>query len=219
VNGFVHNNPVVRSLPVDKFETPNYISTTGLDFSEDTTGANTVRARVGDLFYRQGNDSDRTGGISINDGRDWAAFGQLDNKSITNSATAGWETFDVGAYLAHQKAAGATSVTLVVRASTWMSPNTQLTFSSREGINPPEVLVNGNTTITPTADAMVNGGATATSWVEGDGGTDGLPTGGITWSNMPALHPAAWRDGRTRRTLRPTQRKSCGQRKMARTAA
>lgn len=121
---------------------------TGLDYCE-TNANHWARATVAS------NQSSGTGGVSIDGGVNWAAFGQLDAKPVTNSATAGWETFDVGPYLKKQQAAGITSVTLVVRASHWLTNNAYLRFSSKEGANPPQVVLNGVTTLTPTADAMV----------------------------------------------------------------
>ncbi|MEI8196109.1 MAG: hypothetical protein WCI73_09390, partial [Phycisphaerae bacterium] len=164
VNGFVHNDPAIRPVWNDKFETPAYISTTGLDFSESTSGSSTVWARVGDVVYYQYNYLDCTGGISLNDGQSWSQFGQLDSQNVTNSTTGGWVTFDVGPYLRQLKASGVNTVTLVVRASTSNGPNFTLNFSSREGSNAPQVLVNGVTTLTATADTYVNGGATTTNY-------------------------------------------------------
>jgi len=246
VNGFVHYNPDVRPTPTEKFETPLYLSTTGLDFSEGNTN---VWARVGDRFYQPGGDNDRVGGFSINDGLTWGSFGQLDNHTVANSATGGWETWDVGPYLAAMKAAGINTVTLVVAGSNYNQGQSFLRFSSREGANAPQVLINGATTLTAVADASVNKGATTTNygnstelwaqnyydqptatkkafiqfdlssvssitsatlrlyrnanatdtstystyiqatptngWIEGNGGTDNLPAGEITWGNMP----------------------------------
>jgi hypothetical protein len=245
-NGFAHDDPEVR--PTVRFDNPRYISSTGLDFSEADGGA--VWARAGDIFYYTGTDADRTGGTSINGGRNWASFGQLDARSLTNSPTGAWETFDVGHYLRQRKASGVNVVTLVVRSSAWQTNQRFLHFSSKEGSNPPQLLIDGATTLTPTADAMVYMGAPTTNygnstelqaqnyydqagylrwsylkfdlssassvtsavlrlyrlgisdttgatyatvihatpttnWVEGDGDTNNVPAGELTWNNKP----------------------------------
>lgn len=130
---------------------------TSLDFSEADTNV-WARATVA------ANQSSGSGAVSINGGVNWATFGQLDAKTVTNGATAGWETFDIGPYLKKQQAAGIMSVTLVVRASHWLTNNAFLHFSSKEGANPPQVVLNGVTTLTPTADALVLNGAVTTNY-------------------------------------------------------
>ncbi|MEO5712828.1 MAG: hypothetical protein ABIT37_05010 [Luteolibacter sp.] len=129
---------------------------TSLDFSEGNAD-HWVRATVA------ANQSSGTGAVSTNGGINWVTFGQLDAKNVSNSETAGWETFDVGPYLKKQQAAGVTSVTLAVRASHWLSQG-YLRFSSKEGAYPPQLLLNGGTTLTPTADAWVYSGATTTNY-------------------------------------------------------
>lgn len=159
-NGFAHDNPEER--PATKFDNPRYISSTGLDFSEGSNSK--IWARVGDIFYYTGTDSDRTGGTSRDGGRNWASFGQVDARSLTNSLTGAWEIFDVGDYLRQRKAAGVNAVTLVVRSSSWQTNQRYLHFSSKEGANPPEILIDGSTTLTPTADAMVYKGAPTSNY-------------------------------------------------------
>ena len=156
VNGFVHNQPETR--PSSRYDYPISISTTGIDFSEGTGGR--VWARVGDLFYYRQTDDDRTGGTSINGGKSWSNFGQLDSKSITNSLQGGWETLDVSDYLRQQKALGMDFVTLVLRSSAWQTNQKSLHFSSKEGSYPPTLLINGNNTLTNVADATVYAGST-----------------------------------------------------------
>ncbi|MEY3894786.1 MAG: hypothetical protein RLZZ214_305 [Verrucomicrobiota bacterium] len=132
---------------------------TSLDFSEGNPD-HWVRATVAANQYSG------TGAVSLNGGVTWVTFGQLDAKNISNSPTAGWETFDVGPYLKKQQAAGVTSVTLAVRASHWLSQG-YLRFSSKEGANPPQLVLNGGTTLTPTADAMVAAYGAATNYGAG----------------------------------------------------
>lgn len=228
---------------------------TSLDFSE---GNPNVWARA----WVNPTQSAGAGAVSTDGGVNWIAFGQVDYKVITNAPTDGWETFDIGPYLQQQQAAGKTAVTLVLRSSSSQVNNYLLAFSSKEGANPPQMVLNGTVALTPTADAVVlNGGATTnygnnvrlyaqnyfdqtgyvrtsyikfdltgqpaitsatlrlyrlatadtyafptaiygtptTSWIEGDGGTDNLPAGEITWNNKPtdiyAPPGALWKGG------------------------
>ncbi len=256
-NGYVHD--LLDARPGARFNAPAYLSTTALDFSECSGGS--VWGRVGDLYYWLGTDADRMGGTSLDGGRTWASFGQLDARPVTNSPSAGWEAFDVGHYVRRRKAGGASAVTLVLRAGAWQQNQHMLRFSSKEGVAPPQLVVNGVTTLTPTADATVCKGATnanygasvelqaqnyyeqanytrwsylrfefggvgvvtsaflrvhrlangsdttaysaavhassVVDWVEGNGGSDGVPAGELTWANRPALHaPPAGQGGR-----------------------
>lgn len=147
VGGFRYLNTAVRPTGAGG-NSMGGANITSLDFSESNPNI-WARATVA------ANQSSGTGAISLDGGVNWATFGQLDAKTVGNSATAGWETFDVGPYLKKQQAAGITSVTLVVRASHWLTNNAYLRFSSKEGSNPPQVVLNGTTTLTPSADAMV----------------------------------------------------------------
>lgn len=163
-NGFVHNDPSVRPLLADKFDNHPYLSTTSLDFCVATSGSNTVWARVGDILSPAVDGIlNKPGSVSLDDGKNWAVFGMLTSKAVTNGPTPGWETFDVGTFLKKQKAAGATAVTLCVTASHWAS-NSYLKFSSKEGDNPPQLLVNGTATLIPTADAYVLQGGSNTNY-------------------------------------------------------
>lgn len=229
---------------------------TSLDFSEADTNV-WSRATV------VANHSSGSGGVSIDGGVNWTTFGQLDAKTVANSPTAGWETFDIGPYLKKQQAAGVSSVTLVVRASHWLTQNSYLRFSSKEGANPPQLVLNGGSPLPPTDDAVVHGGTATTNygngtelhaqsyydqanyvrwsylkfdltgqapitsatlrlyrlasatdttayptviystpttaWVEGDGGTDGVPATEITWNSKPvnfySTPGALWKGG------------------------
>ncbi|MDQ8209247.1 hypothetical protein QEH52_17100 [Coraliomargarita sp. SDUM461003] len=146
VGGYLYHDTTSRPIGAagSKFTNDNV---TGLDFSE---GAPDVWVRA-----TAKNPYSGTGAVSLNGGVNWITFGQLDAKGVTNSATAGWESFDIGPYLKEKQDEGATSVTLVVRANTWSSSNSFLHFSSKEGSHPPELVLNGANTLTPTADALV----------------------------------------------------------------
>jgi hypothetical protein len=63
----------------------------------------------------------------------------------TTGTTNAWYTWDISSYIQAQKAAGATSVTLVLRGSA--SSNLYFAFSSKEGSNAPQLVV------TPAANA------------------------------------------------------------------
>jgi hypothetical protein len=97
----------------------------------------------------------------------------LGSKTIAGTATQLY-TFDVGAYVAQQRAAGATAVTFVVKANT--TADALATFNSDEAAGSrPELLVTYNgsnpsvpTTLRSTADAFVR-----------DGGSGGLNFGSI----------------------------------------
>ena len=160
VNGFMHADPAVRPPTVNHFDSPSYLSTTSVDFSEGTSGASTVWARVGQRFYG----SEQNGGFSLDDGINWGEFGELERKTILNATTAGWESFDVGPYLKAQKAAGLNTVTLVVRSSAWQTNQSFLKFSSKQGANAPRIMVNGSTPLTVTADATVNAASPGTNY-------------------------------------------------------
>lgn len=214
---------------------------TSLDFCENNPN-----------FWARGwVESDGSGGggaFSINGGSAWTGFGQLHSRKVTNSSTAGWETFDIGPYLKQQKAANINIVTLVVKSSSSETNQACLEFSSKEGAYAPHVLVDGTATLVTTADAFVSKSGTSsnygqytkllaqnyydqanytrviflkfdlssvssitsgtlrlyrltstdthsystsvystptTSWIEGDGGSDNLPAGELTWNNMP----------------------------------
>lgn len=105
-----------------------------------------------------------SGAVSLDGGVNWMVFGQAASKTVTNSATAGVETWDVGTYIASQKAKGVNAITLALCALRNESTNV-LYFHSREAAssaNWPRLLVNGTTTLTATADSHV-AAATATA--------------------------------------------------------
>ncbi len=219
---------------------------TGLDFSESNPS---VWARG----WVNSSGSTGSGAVSSDGGASWLRFGQIAKKNVTNSTTAGTEAWDVSVYLAKQKAKGVNTVTFVVASdNTADYSQNRVNFDSREATDTtarPKLVINGSTTLTATADTMVNGGSTTTNygnattlsvgyyfgnavnsrwcyfkfdlssvsaissasfqlhrqvatnttvfpvgvyaclnttWIEGDGGTDNLPAGEMTWTNKPA---------------------------------
>ena len=85
-----------------------------MDFSESN---NSIWART----WLNGNQSSGSGMVSIDAGADWTVFGEMAQHPVSSGAAA-WETWDVGAYLAQQKAKGNNTVTLVVCAGNSISP-------------------------------------------------------------------------------------------------
>ena len=138
------------------FGNPDEGNVTSLDFSEAN---HNVWARA----WVASNKGSGTGAVSSDGGLNWATFGQVDAKVVTNAATGGWETFDITPYLKARKAANQPAVTLVLRASTNVATNTRLSFSSKDGTNPPEVVVNG-VTYALDADARVWDGGSAINY-------------------------------------------------------
>ncbi|MET0261865.1 MAG: DNRLRE domain-containing protein [Rariglobus sp.] len=130
-----------------KFTDPVDGNTTSLDFSEGNHST-WVRSWVAASGYGG------TGAYSVDGGVTWATFGQVAGTVIPASATNTWVEWDVAPYL-KQRLGG--SVTLVVRnLSSAVGP---LTFSSKEGANAPQLVVNGTTTLGATADTHVQDGA------------------------------------------------------------
>lgn len=156
VGGARYTDVTVRPTGTGGSRTTDSGNITSLDFCESNPSV-CARAWV---------ESDGVGGngaFSVDGGINWANFGNVDAKWITNGPVAGWETFDVGPYLRKLKASGTNAVTLVVKASTWQSSSYYLHFSSKEGANAPQLLVNGGTTFYPTADCTVFKGTPTTN--------------------------------------------------------
>lgn len=193
-----------------------------------------------------------SGAVSRDGGQNWLLFGELAEKTVTNSPTAGVESWDVRAFVSRQAADGVGKVSLML-----CCPRTNtgsiLTFDSREAAAPsvrPRLVINGSIVRYAEADASVSTTATTTNygsdatltiskrnnpnvekrwsylrfdisgigvigsavlelnrqsatnttafrvgvyastnltWVEGNGGTDALPAGEITWNTRPAV--------------------------------
>jgi len=102
-----------------------------------------------------------TGGVSNDGGVTWLRFGQLAASTVVNAPTDGWESWDVGIYLATQKAKGNNLVTLMVASSnTAEFSNSALSFHSREATDAnvhPRLVINGKTNVSPVADTTVQG--------------------------------------------------------------
>lgn len=138
----------------DALTRPGGGSTPSLDFSESNPD---IWARTWlNPFATAG-----SGAVSSDGGATWMPFGGIDHHVVTNSPTAGTETWDLSAYVANQKAKGATAVTVVLMcadASLNYPP-----FDSKEGAIPPVLLIDGTTPLGPVADSYVYGGAPTTN--------------------------------------------------------
>lgn len=158
VDGFAHDDVTMR--PDVRFNVPkldfNGGSTTYTDFCEATSGDNMVLARTFDNFA---NPIAGTGAVSLDDGESWIRFGQIARRVVyNNSSAAGWEEWDVSAYLKQQKALGSISVTLAVACDEDLDVSSYdtVTFSSSEaGSNLPQLVVNGGSPLAPTDDASL----------------------------------------------------------------
>lgn len=144
--------------------TPGSGNTYGLDFCESNPD---VWARA----WSQSNTetSAGSGGVSTDGGLTWLPFGCIARKTITNSATAGTETFDVGVFLANQKAIGNNTVTFVLHTSA--SSTTILPFESKESATAslrPKLVIDGVTDIPVLADSYVEGANTTTNFGNAD---------------------------------------------------
>ena len=167
VAGFRYTDTTKRPTAANggnTFSNPSEGSTIGLDFSE---GNPSVWART----WVAGNHGYGTGAVSTDGGVSWLKFGQLAQKTVVSSSTtSGWETWDVGTYLASQKAKGATQVTLMVLSGNSISPlysNNPISFDSNNATDPgvrPKLRINGSTVLNPTADSYAANGATTTNY-------------------------------------------------------
>jgi hypothetical protein len=152
IGGFRYNDFTVRPTGAGGNAYGNFAAggnTTGLDFSESNANV-WARAVIGP------SGGGGTGAISNDGGQTWLRFGEIAEKSVTNSSTAGWETWDVGTYLKTQKAKGVNTVTLVV-ASTAHNAGDWFMFNSKESANPPKLVINGSTSLNTIADTWVEG--------------------------------------------------------------
>lgn len=130
---------------------------TSLDFSEGTPSA---------WAYAWAHDSaSGTGAVSLDGGNTWRRFGQIARRNVANSSAAGWENFDLGVYLARQRAKGVTTVTLLVAGGDpWWENTPSMSFGSRESANPPRLVLNGGAAVlNPVADTYVYKNAATTN--------------------------------------------------------
>lgn len=167
VNGFRYNDTSFRPYGTygNSLGALGGGSTCGLDFCESNTN---VWART----WNNGPANGGSGAYSKDGGASWLKFGQVAGKMITNNAAGGVETFDVGDYLATQKAKGNNTVTLALCANNSSAPqysNQSITFDSGEAANSanwPTLIVNG--TALPAsallADTFVANGAPTTNY-------------------------------------------------------
>ncbi|MES2658954.1 MAG: immunoglobulin domain-containing protein [Verrucomicrobiota bacterium] len=170
VGGFRYLDTTVRPTGAggNSFRNTGGSNTTGLDFSE-------ANPNVWARGWVASSGSTGSGAVSSDGGANWLKFGQIAARTVTNSATAGVETWDVSTYLAKQKAKGVNTVTLVVASSN--APDYSgnlLSFDSREAVDPsvrPKLVINGVTSLTPVADTHVWGGSLTTNY----GNTTSLP--------------------------------------------
>lgn len=156
VGGFRYNDLISRPYGTagNGFSGGNV---TSLDFSE---GNHSMWASG---WY--GTNGNGSGAYSTDGGVSWMTFGQITEKNITSSTTAGWETIDLTEYLASQKAKGATAVTLILASKNATNTSSAaLTFDSKETTTSaykPSLLVNGATSIYPDADTYVVGNSSS----------------------------------------------------------
>lgn len=162
VNGFRYLSTNMRPSGTNGnvIDVPAGGSTCSLDFSEADNG----------VWARTWLNSTRTagmGGVSSDGGATWLAFGQVATKVVTNSATGAVETWDIGTYLAKQKQAGATSVSLAILPGYSIAPKYSArttNFYSKEYAtvsSRPRIVVNGTTTLYASEDSFVESGSTS----------------------------------------------------------
>ncbi len=250
MGGFRYANVTARPIGAggDSFHNPNMTGNhTSLDFCESNPN---VWASA--WLEPSAPNTAGTAAFTSDGGLTWLRAGEIAAQVVANSSTAGLVSWDVGAYLAAQKAKGNNTVTLVVASSNIVSGTINwatMSFNSKEATSSkPNLLVNGSANLTPIADSYVLGqypttnyGADATlqvsynggipfysrwcylkfdlssvssissailqlyrrsagdttgfkigvyacpdtSWVEGNGGTDNVPAGELTWNNKP----------------------------------
>ena len=160
VGGYRYNDISQRPVGAagNAFTTPADANTNSLDFCESDPSV-WVRAWTGTVGNGTTNGFYGSGAHSRDGGQSWIQFGEIDRRNMTGAA--GWETFDLAAYLAAQKAKGVNIVTLMLssgRASNG-SGSVQIFASKENGTvaNRPTLLVNGVTSLSPTDDATVFG--------------------------------------------------------------
>jgi len=134
----------------NRFSNPSGGNTTSLDFSE---ADNNIWARA--TVQNAAQWTAGAGSFSTDGGASWQTFGQLDQASIANGTVNTWVEWDIAQYL-KQHMGGA--VTLIVRGNT---TGALLTFDSKEGVNAPQVLIDGTTPLTVTADTYVQDGTSS----------------------------------------------------------
>jgi len=143
------------------FTNPSGGSDPGMDFAESN---NNIWART----WLRPDQKSGSGAVSGDGGTTWTKFGELAEHVVITGAP-GWETWDVGDYLAKQKAKGNNTVTLAICCGNSINPlwsTGGILFDSREGgaTNAPQLSVNGTITLTATADSYVDGANVTTNY-------------------------------------------------------
>jgi len=163
VGGFRYLNTDARPYGADGsvFTNPSGGSNPGLDFSEHD---NNIWARTWNNPFLSGG----SGAVSSDGGVTWLKFGEVAEHVVTTGVP-DWETWDVGAYLAQQKASGNNTVTLAVCCGDSLKPLWSLgalNFDSREGgaATAPQLLINGATALMATADSYAEGANPGTNY-------------------------------------------------------
>jgi hypothetical protein len=139
---------------------------TSLDFCESDPA---VWVRVGCSNSGGANNGSAygTGAYSTDGGNTWLAFGEIDRLTIPGG-TPGWAEWDLTHFLASQKAKGVNTVTLVLSSGRGVNTNNaSITFASKDNTDAslrPALVLNGGTTVEPSDDSMVYGGATSTNY-------------------------------------------------------
>lgn len=160
VGGYRYTDTTVR--PTSTFGNLSGGSNPGLDFAESD---NNVWART----WLNGGQNGGSGARSSDGGLTWLKFGEIAEKRVVNSGTAGAETWDVSTYLAKQKAKSVNTVTLVLACGNSVSPlysSNTITFDSKEATDSnvrPKLVINGTTSLNPLADSYVSDAATTTN--------------------------------------------------------
>lgn len=144
-NGFYYTNTSTR--PDFRFNNPLPGNTPSLDFSEGNP-TSWARTWVNSDGFSGG------GAVSHDSGATWLVFGQAARAVLEPGQAAGWDTWDLSAYLSQN--AGKV-VTLVLIPNNTPSNASTLSYNSREAsANTPELIVNG-TPLPAVADTYVDG--------------------------------------------------------------
>lgn len=160
VGGYRYNDISQRPVGAagNAFDTPSAANVNSLDFSEGDPSV-WVRTWTGTVGNGTTNGFYGTGAYSRDAGENWLLFGEIDRRNMTGAA--GWEIFDLTAYLTAQKAKGINIVTLMLSSGRPSNGGGSVQiFASKENntvANRPTLLLNGVTPLSPTDDATVFG--------------------------------------------------------------
>jgi hypothetical protein len=168
LTGFVYHDLATRPSETDRFRNPaDGANVTSLDYSSThpdrwvctvTGNTKTANYTVSDASLKLFG----SGARSYDGGLTWLAFGEIARQSVASGAPA-WVEWDLTAFLAKQKAAGAANVTLVLSAAeTAIARFAALEYGTPA--NRPHLLFNGSFTQLASQDAMVHNGAQTTNY-------------------------------------------------------